>query len=108
MSCKECKARLYPENPEVPFYNRHTKRYLRPLCQGCPNAYQKESEGLVDRVSNLEAIFAEPGRIPRAYYDRFKQMQGEIAYLKSKLNEGSAGKRQAAKSGYKGLVANGR
>jgi len=90
MNCKECKERLYPENPEVGCYNPHTKRYLTPLCQGCPNAYQKEEAELRDRISNLAAISAESGRIPRAYYDRFQQIQGELAYLRNKVTGESA------------------
>jgi len=87
MDCNECKASLYPENPEVGFYDFRSKRYLPPLCQGCSSAYHKEADELADRVSNLEAISAEPRRIPRAYYDRFKQMQGELAYLRNKVYE---------------------
>lgn len=86
MNCRECKERLYSENPEVGFYDFRTKRYFPPLCQGCANAYHKENDELADRVSNLEAISAQPGRIPRAYYDRFKQMQGELAYLRNKIS----------------------
>jgi len=92
MNCKECKERLYPENPEVPFYDPHTKGYLLALCRGCPDAHEKEEYELADRVSNLEAISAQPGRIPRAYYDRFKQMQGELAYLHNKVSGESAKK----------------
>ena len=90
MTCRECKERLYPENPEVGFYDFHTKRYLPPSCQGCANAYQREVEDLADQVDNLEAISAELGRIPRQYYDRFKQMQGEVAYLHNKVYGESA------------------
>jgi hypothetical protein len=35
MNCTECKERLYPENPEVPFYDPHGRKYLPPLCQSC-------------------------------------------------------------------------
>ena len=108
MNCFECKERLWPENPEIAQYDPRTKKRLPPLCQGCANAYQKKEADLRGRVSNLEAISAEPGRIPRAYYDRFKQMQGEIAYLRNRLDEALGKKRQPTKSGYKGLVADGR
>jgi len=87
MNCNECKERLYPENPEVGFYDFRAKRYLPPLCQGCSNASEKEISELSDRVGNLEAISAQPGRIPRQYYDRFRQMQGELAYLRNRVDE---------------------
>jgi len=87
MNCLECKARLYPENPEVGFLDFRAKRYLPPLCQGCSNASEKETNELADRVSNLEAISAQAGRIPRQYYDRFRQMQGELAFLRNRVNE---------------------
>ena len=103
MNCKECKERLYPENPEVGCYSSHTKRYLPPLCQGCSNAYQKEDDELADRVSNLEAISAQAGRIPRQYYDQFKQMHGEIAHLRNKVYElsGKPAKKPALSQGVK-------
>ena len=89
MDCNECLERLFPENPTVGFYDFRTKRYFHPLCEGCAN---KENDELADRVSNLEAISAQPGRIPRAYYDRFKQMQWELAYLHNKVSGESARK----------------
>lgn len=110
MNCKECEERLYPENPEVGYYDPHTGRYLPPLCQGCSQSQSPEEMiiRLADRVSNVEAISAQPGRLPRQYYDQFKQMHGEIVYLRNKLNEVLGKKRQPTKSGYKGLVADGR
>lgn len=108
MNCTECKERLYPENPEIGYTDFHTGRYFPPICQGCPNASQREFDEIAGRVSNLEAISAEAGRIPRRYYDQFKQMSGENAYLRNKLNELLGNKRQPIKPGYKGLAANGR
>jgi hypothetical protein len=35
--CQDCKEKLYPEDPSVPQYNPRTHRYLRPLCEGCPD-----------------------------------------------------------------------
>lgn len=107
LNCKECKERLYPENPEVGGYHIRLKRYFPPLCQGCPNQEELLTTKLEDRIENIEAISAEAGRVPRRYYDQFKQMGGEIAYLRNKLNELLGNKRQPIKSGYKGLAANG-
>lgn len=92
MNCEECRERLYPTDPEVACYDPHRKRYLAPLCQGCPQSQAPEEviAGLEDRVGNLEAISAEPGRIPRRYYDQFQQIHGEVAYLHNKVHELSA------------------
>ena len=87
MDCNECKASLFPENPELPQYNLHTNRYLPSLCQGCPNAYQKEEAALKDRVSNLEEISAQLGRIPRQYWGQLQQIRGELAYLRNKVHD---------------------
>jgi len=70
MDCRECMERLYPSDPSMPFYDRHRKRYLPPLCQGCPNAYQKEAEELPNRVSKLEATLAKCQLIPQQYSGR--------------------------------------
>ena len=68
IDCRECKERLYPENPEQPFYDPQRKRYLPPLCQGCPNAYLKqEAEELPDRLSKVEAILANHQAMPRQH-----------------------------------------
>jgi len=103
MNCLECKERLFPENPELPFYDPYAKRYLTPICLGC-NAHQKEEADLNDRIGNLEEISAQAGRIPRAYYDRFKRMQGELAYLHNKVYGEST--KPVKKPSYQGLRVN--
>jgi hypothetical protein len=90
MNCLECTATLSPENPEAGQYDHWTKRWLPPLCLGCPNAYRKEEAEVKDRISNLEEISAQPNRIPRRYYDEFQQIHGEIAHLRNKIYELSA------------------
>jgi hypothetical protein len=90
MNCLECKATLFPENPEVGFTDFKSKRYYPPICQGCSNAYQKEDAEVRERVLNLEEISAQPNRIPRRYYDEFQQIHDEIAYLRNKIYELSA------------------
>jgi len=40
-----------------------------------------------DRISNLEVILMTPGQIPRQYEDKLKQIQGELVYLRNKVNE---------------------
>ena len=39
------------------------------------------------RVENLEAISAQPGRIPRAYHEALGQVRGELAFLHKQLYE---------------------
>jgi len=107
MNCEECKERLYPEDPEVGYCNPHTKRYLTPLCQGCSNAYQKEDDEVADRVSNLEAISAQAGRIPREYHRRLQQLQGQTIFLQNKVYELVEGKQRVKKPGYQGLKVGG-
>lgn len=112
--CDECKERLYPMNPEVGGYHLRTKRYYLPLCWGCPHEYEKEDNaivsGLEERISNLEGISATPGRIPREYYDRLQQLQGQLIFIQNKLNaalgrgkERAKQKQQITKPTYRGL-----
>ena len=119
MTCTECKARLFPENPELGYIDSRTGRYFPPLCRGCPNEYNKgieyNLEGLSDRVGNLEAISAQPGKIPRQYHESLQQLQGQVVFLQNALNTAldrgkekakqQAEKQQTKKSTYKGLSA---
>ena len=121
--CDECKATLYPQNPEVGGYALRLKRYLPPLCQGCPHEYEKEEERriaqLEERVGNIEEISAMPGQIPRRYFDQFQQLQGQVVFLQNTLNAAldkgkkkaderakeQAAKKQSEKPTYRGLSA---
>ena len=119
MDCLECKDRIFPDNPKVGGYLPRTGQYFAPICQGCPNEYDKGIEGdigeLKDRIANLEAISAQPGRVPRQYHDSLQQLQGQINTLQNKLNAALARgkekakqqaiKKQAEKPTYKGLNA---
>jgi len=69
---------------------------------------------LEDRIANLEAISAQPGRLPRAFFDSLQQVQGQVIALQNKLNAAldrgkERAKQQAAKQPkkptYKGLNA---
>jgi len=42
---------------------------------------------LEDRVGNLEAISAEPGRIPRYFHDRIQQLEGRVMHGEAKWQE---------------------
>ena len=116
--CEECKERLYPMNPEIGFYHLRFKRYFVPLCQGCPRQEDKVTDTLEDRISNLEAISALSGQIPRTYYDQLQQLQGQVVFLQNALNAAlergkkrakeqvakqPIGKEQIKKSTYRGL-----
>lgn len=94
-------------DPEIRQYNFRTHRWLVPLCQGCPQFHEKQLEDKLrsceDRIDNLEAISAEPGRIPRQYQDKLQQLQLGMARLRNKVNEFTAKKPQVKKSKYQGL-----
>jgi hypothetical protein len=119
MNCPECKDRLSPDNPEVGRYLLRTGQYFVPLCQGCPNEYDKGVEESLDEVrnqiANLEAISAQPGRIPRQYHDSLQQLQGQVVFLQNALNAAldrgkkkakqQAAKEQVKKPTYQGLNA---
>ena len=46
-----------------------------------------EIDTLKERVDDLDTMVAEPGRIPRKYNDKLQQLQGEVAYIRNKVNE---------------------
>jgi len=48
---------------------------------------QQDIEDLQDRIGNLEAISAEPGRMPRHYHDQIQQLKAQVTYLQNKVNE---------------------
>jgi len=102
MDCSECLNRLWPEDPRVPQYDPHARRYLPPICHCCPNEFNKDH--LDGRVNDLEAISAQRGSIPRQYQEQIQQLRGEVAYLHKKIAEQPVKtKRLPVKSSYKGL-----
>jgi hypothetical protein len=110
--CDECKQRL-PIDPEIRQYDPRTKRWLTPICQGCPheedNRQEKIMAKLKDDIENLEAITAQPGKLPREYHKQMQELQGQIVFVQNKLNAAlDRGKKKATapegiKSTYKGL-----
>jgi len=46
-----------------------------------------ELDAIKDQVNDLEAMVAEPGRIPRQYNEKLQQLQGEVTYLRNKVDE---------------------
>jgi len=46
-----------------------------------------ELDAVKEQVNDLQAMVAEPGRIPRRYHDKLQQLQGEVTYLRNKVNE---------------------
>jgi hypothetical protein len=42
---------------------------------------------LEDRVGNLEAISAEPGRVPRYFHDKIQQLEGRVLHGEAKWQE---------------------
>ena len=103
ISCHECRARMYPMDPRVAQYHKG-KRYA-PLCEAC-DASEDEGNDLEDRVSNLEAITAEPGGIPRWYHDQIQQLRNELAHCKMQIIQMRAKKpKTPQRSTYRGLTS---
>jgi hypothetical protein len=48
---------------------------------------QPDIEDLEDRIGNLEAISAEPGRMPRYYHDKLQQLEGRVLHAVGKMQE---------------------
>lgn len=86
------------------FSNRTTVIGDNILCLNCGkqdylydyrNAYDEgsyiedstELDAVTIQLNDLQAIVAEPGRIPRQYNEKLQQLQGEMAYLRNKVNE---------------------
>lgn len=69
-------------------FNRHYSLYYGQPDPG-PNMVAESTrvEELEDRIGNLEAISAEPGRMPRRYYDQMQQLKAQVTYLQNKVNE---------------------
>jgi hypothetical protein len=53
------------------------------------------------QLNDLQAIVAEPGSVPRQYYNQLQQLRGEVAYLRTKVAEMRA-KRQKRYEVYDG------
>jgi len=70
MNCEDCKKRLYPENPEISVYDKKRKRWLPPLCQGCPLEAEK-----------LEPISPSQTKLWAAV----NSLRGQAAYLQYQL-----------------------
>ena len=53
-----------------------------------------EIDTLKERVDDLDTMVAEPGGIPRQFNDKLQQLQGEVIYLRNKVNESQAKKKR--------------
>ena len=75
---------------------QHHREYL--LSRSWQNHFKElaevknENDQLSERISNLESISSELGRIPRAYESKLEQIQGQINYLQGKINENTSKK----------------
>jgi hypothetical protein len=64
---------------------------------------QADVEGLEDRIADLEAMVAEPGKVPRRFHDELKQIRSHVLSLQSKvIRLSAAGKTKEAKKEEKG------
>lgn len=50
-----------------------------------PEEADPEQAELRDRVDNLEAISAQPGRTPRKFHDEVQQLRAEVQYLRGQV-----------------------
>ena len=58
---------------------------------------QVDISSIEDRISDLEAMIAMPGQIPRRYQDRLQQIEGGFVNLRNKVNEVTAKKKHRDK-----------
>ena len=74
-TCKECKERLYPENPESVFFAPWRNEYLRPICETCGHIPEVES---VPPAPEPEWVSGQWGVV--------KKLAATISYLQNKIN----------------------
>lgn len=69
-------------------FHRHYCRYYSWPDPGLDRPERStRAADLEDRIGNLEAISAEPGRMPRYYHDRLQQLEGRVLHGEAKLQE---------------------
>ena len=107
LHCPSCKSNsITITDSELVCHGCGNREYLYDYANAYDNPMplpQPDTNEIEDRVANLEAISAQPGRIPRRYYDEFQQIRGEMAHLHQKIAERSTKQKATIKSGYKGL-----
>lgn len=63
MTCQECKARLYPENPESIMF-MPGGRVLRPLCESCEGRFRKIQPARTVIKKTVVLNYPMPARAP--------------------------------------------
>lgn len=77
-----------------------TEVYIEEMAMNVPIC---DTTPLEDRISSLEEISTQPGKIPREYYRRLQELRGQVIFLQNKVNELVEGKQRVKKPGYQGL-----
>ena len=62
--------------------------------EGISREDTSELDTLKEQVNDLEAMVAEPGRMPRQFNEKLQQLQGEVIYLRNKVNESQSKKKR--------------
>jgi hypothetical protein len=75
-------------------YQEYLYDYRNAFDEGSRIEDNSELDALKEQVNDLQAIVAEPGRIPRQYNEKLQQLQGEVAYLRNKVNESQSKRNQ--------------
>jgi len=87
MSCSECRARLYPDNPTVPQWNPRTGQQHQPLCYSCSN-YEAPTEDIPDPFILWENGGTRAERKSTATLERdLAVMKGKVNYLMTKQSQ---------------------
>jgi len=71
--------RIYKVRDSLAAYKRKVQPY--------PLLTKEPLTDIENRLNNLEAISAEPGRTPRHYQDELTQIKGQMLYIQNKLQE---------------------
>ena len=79
--CRECLAKLSPENPRQPFYTHG--RYLKPICYYCGN-YEPEKEP--EQPQQVEHIHFQSS-LSRKEHDVLIQTALSVQHLDRRLKE---------------------
>jgi len=73
MTCDECRERLWPADPGVHQYDQRAKRWLIPLCYGCPE-FQANYEIPEPVIPNYRM------------WKRIEYLEGGFVNLRNKIN----------------------
>ena len=102
MTCKECKARLYPEDPTATPKVLRGGRWLLPLCHSCPRYETPEYfvEQLLEKGNNPETVCKVDGcpiwKTVAQLKTDIQALQAELTHVRKQALE----KKSSSKEGY--------